>query len=222
MSEFWWKEECCVVNQRTGTKEESLGGKGRRTCSRQSCRSASATHVATVATSLEMIFSGNQKFANVDWWIQNVKMWRESFCSLPDIHQFVKTGDDMEVHQDSFNRHGASWLMGEYQFCKFSRSIAPINVLIQYPYLCSIICHTSCICDFDVCPLIAITIFQVQRNGLTGHGVCATATAPSFQAFPSIFYLTLTLLTFYTSWTGSLSFLTLLSYHTYHTYFSIF
>ena len=152
MSEFWWKEECCVVNQRTGTKEESLGGKGRRTCSRQSCRSASATHVATVATSLEMIFSGNQKFANVDWWIQNVKMWRESFCSLPDIHQFVKTWDNMEVHQDSFNRHGASWMnisfLSSQEVCHPS-----CIVLIQYPYvviyvLPSVTRHASMILTF--------------------------------------------------------------------------
>ena len=41
--------------------------------------------------------------------------------------------------------------------------------------ICSTICHTSCIYDFDVCPLIVITICQVQWNGPSGHGVCATA-----------------------------------------------
>ena len=60
--------------------------------------------------------------------------------------------------------------------------------------------------DSDVCPLIVITIFQVQRNGLSGHRVCMgvwvamqlAATDLSFQAFPSstIFYLTLLTKTF--------------------------
>ena len=56
--------------------------------------------------------------------------------------------------------------------------------------------------DSDVCPLIVITIFQVQRNGLSGHCVWVAmqlaATDLSFQAFPSstIFYLTLLTRTF--------------------------
>ena len=53
--------------------KDKTEGKGGQTCSRQSCRSASATHVATVATSLQMVYIEILKFACVGGWIQKAK-----------------------------------------------------------------------------------------------------------------------------------------------------
>ena len=78
-----------------------------------------------------------------------------------------------------------------------------LSLQYLYCHLCSVLYMTLLyIYDSDVCPLIVITIFQVQRNGLSGHCVWVAmqlaATDLSFQAFPSstIFYLTLLTRTF--------------------------
>ena len=92
---------------------------------------------------------------------QNVKRIFLSFTWHTPIRQ------DMGQHGSPSGQFQSTWrLLDEYQFCKFSGSMSSImhcvNSIPVCSHLCSTICHTSCIYDFDLCPLIVtITIFHL-------------------------------------------------------------
>ena len=92
---------------------------------------------------------------------------------IPDIYQLVKTWDDMEIHQDSFNRHFTSWK----QVCWCQR---------QFDHFWKISLHT--IVKFFIVDHFAIwsggLIPFSRSRGISGVAIFFVQQTPSDLSFP--------------------------------------